>query len=718
MTPLSYRTYRRALRSFVPTTKLGRLALYFLILRLGLGLVQGVLALLGRPEAGRSLDGWALWLGVLTGTLLVLVIFRWIRREFMWRLRNRLLVTYIFIGVIPVVLIVTMVLIAGTLVLDQYATSQIQQELDAEVRGMDLLNTHFAAEINERLASTPADDRLLAAVMDRNYLGQRFPGLRISLWRDRRKVADHALRGPEASAISELPEWVKTPFRGLVIHENRFHMVSVNLLRRGRAEWAVVSSVPVSRDIMDRVTLQLGEARLHVGRRVVAGRRRGIVVGSSQPDGGEQVDYQFSGRPAVSGGATPPQARYWDPAWPYGTVITPRDWTSGAESFAALSITTRPSALVNRLFAQTGQLAPIFFGALVAIAVVFAVIEIVAMFFGIGLTRTVTKSVYNLYQATQHINRGDLKHRIVVESDDQLAELQKSFNSMAGSLERLLLEQKKKERLENELAIAQEVQVTLFPREIAHLHSLELHGICRPARTVSGDYYDFLPFQAGTGEERLCLAVGDISGKGISAALLMATLHSAVRVYEFGRQPLRPEPARVGATALLPEEPFGPGSAEGMASPAAVMALLNRHLFHSTQAEKYATLFLSIYDGRSRTLTYTNAGHLPPLLIGEDGTIRRLETGGTVIGLFDHMAYEEGEVHLRPRDIFVAYSDGVTEPENEFGEFGEDRLIEIIREHRHLPLARISEHVIAAVQDWIGSAEQPDDITLVLARTR
>src|SRR5205807_8900134 len=110
--------------------------------------------------------------------------------------------------------------------------------------------------------------------------------------------------------------------------------------------------------------------------------------------------------------------------------------------------------------------------------------------------------------------------------------------------------------------------------------------------------------------------------------------------------------------------------------------------------------------------------HLPPLLLSANGNIRRLEDGGTVVGLFDNIAYDENSVHLRPGDIFLAYSDGVTEPENDFGEFGEQRLMELVHENRDLSLARISEVVTAAVDDWIGGAEQPDDVTLVLARAR
>jgi sigma-B regulation protein RsbU (phosphoserine phosphatase) len=321
--------------------------------------------------------------------------------------------------------------------------------------------------------------------------------------------------------------------------------------------------------------------------------------------------------------------------------------------------------------------------------------------------------VAELHEATRHVDRGDFSHRIPVKSKDQLAELALSFNSMTASIEKLILEQKEKQRLENELTIAQEVQAQLYPRQISDLESLEVHGFCRPARTVSGDYYDFV----AASSHKLILAVGDISGKGISAALLMATIHSAVRAYSIESLPQLREPVSVGAVA---------GSGRVMAawpegievSPAALLSLLNHQLYESTPPEKYATLFLGVYDGRSHRLTYSNGGHLPPILVSKDGSIRRLEAGGTVVGLFDNLSYEEDAVEMRPGEIFLAYSDGVTEPENDFGEFGEQRLIDLVRDSRHQPLAQISQIVTMAVEDWIGDKEQPDDVTLVLARAR
>jgi sigma-B regulation protein RsbU (phosphoserine phosphatase) len=164
-----------------------------------------------------------------------------------------------------------------------------------------------------------------------------------------------------------------------------------------------------------------------------------------------------------------------------------------------------------------------------------------------------------------------------------------------------------------------------------------------------------------------------------------------------------------------------PGLSNGAAnemfvSPANLMRLLNLHLYRSTQPEKYATLFLANYEVETRTVRYSNGGQLPPLVLRPDGSVVRLDRGGTVVGLLDDMHYEEGAITLQSGDIVIAYSDGVTEPENEYGDFGEERMVELVYRNRHLPLEEISGHLMQALKDWIGGEEQPDDITIVLAR--
>jgi sigma-B regulation protein RsbU (phosphoserine phosphatase) len=354
---------------------------------------------------------------------------------------------------------------------------------------------------------------------------------------------------------------------------------------------------------------------------------------------------------------------------------------------------------------------------LIIIAILLGLVELAALYIGMRLSRSMTRSIAELYKATEHVNRGDLTHRIQIRGHDQMAALEQSFNSMTESLVEFAAEQKRMQQLENELAIAYEVQEALFPHKLPRLASLDVFGVCRPARMVSGDYYDFIPM----GRDRLVLAVGDISGKGISAALLMATTHAFVRAYSLPWDRVS-TPAKAGAALRIDDDRsnyfWQDGVVPSRPSVGMLMSTLNHQLFRCTAPEKYATMFLGCYDEAARELTYCNAGHLPPILLGKNGNIVRLETSGTVVGLFDHETYGESTIIMQPGDLIVAYSDGVTEPENDSIEFGEERLITLLKEHQHRSLAEIGNAVASSVADWIGDAEQPDDVTVVLARTR
>jgi sigma-B regulation protein RsbU (phosphoserine phosphatase) len=404
------------------------------------------------------------------------------------------------------------------------------------------------------------------------------------------------------------------------------------------------------------------------------------------------------------------QSFYDIPITFYGPLPT-TDWAMGKSHDSPTIVTSRPSLLYQRLFIASLQIAAIVQDLLIGVAIFFGLLELIAFIMAVRLNRTITRSVNALYDATIEIDKGNLAHRIQVTRNDQLAALSRSFNRMSHSLERLLAEQREKERLQNELEIAQEVQANLFPHGVVSLPMLDLHGVCYPARTVSGDYYDFLLF----GDSELGLALGDISGKGISAALLMATLHSAVRAYRFAGEDLVLAKAPVAAGSISGGS-NGHSGIDPFLQPARILTQLNRHLLRSTQPEKYATLFLAHYDGVTQQLTYSCGGQLPPLILRRDDSVARLGCGGTVVGLLENAVYDQGVEKMHEGDILIAYSDGVTEPENDFGEFGEERLLEVVRRHRHKPLDAISEQVMQALRNWIGGQEQPDDITLVLAR--
>jgi sigma-B regulation protein RsbU (phosphoserine phosphatase) len=345
---------------------------------------------------------------------------------------------------------------------------------------------------------------------------------------------------------------------------------------------------------------------------------------------------------------------------------------------------------------------------LVAASVFFLIIEFVALLASLVMARTITGAVHNLDQGAKHIMRGDFSHRIRVKSRDQLSSLGETFNSMTASIERLLKEQAEKQRLESELAIALEVQKQLFPRESPRLQALQVVGACHPARIVSGDYYDYIVIPPAS----VGLALGDVSGKGVSAALLMASLQAALRSHStfLGNRSLA---MASGGTVPSSTDVALPGVSDSVAD---IVSSLNQQLYQNSPSEKYVTFFYGVYDDWRRQLTYTNAGHLPPLVFNREG-VRRLEVGGTVLGLLGDANYQQGQVKFSPKDVLIAYTDGITEAENSFEEqFGENRLIQVVERSMEKPPEEILDDILGAVRDWVGSGEPQDDMTLIVAR--
>jgi sigma-B regulation protein RsbU (phosphoserine phosphatase) len=277
-----------------------------------------------------------------------------------------------------------------------------------------------------------------------------------------------------------------------------------------------------------------------------------------------------------------------------------------------------------------------------------------------------------------------------VQGNDQLAELGASFNTMTENLGRLIVVAKEKERLESELEIAREVQNQLFPKDVPFTKTLELKGMCNPARMVSGDYYDFMPLPNNS----LAFAIGDVAGKGISAALLMATIQSTMR------------------TQLSMTN----GSAPQSFSTSYLVSNLNRQLYATTAPEKYATFYFAMYDESNHALTYTNAGHLSPMLLrGPD--LRMLDSTGTVVGAFPFAKYDEKTITLEQGDVLLAYTDGVTEPENVYGEmFGEERVKDLLIKYAQADSSELIARAMEAVIQWTGSSELQDDMTMVVMR--
>jgi len=401
--------------------------------------------------------------------------------------------------------------------------------------------------------------------------------------------------------------------------------------------------------------------------------------------------------PAAKNAQVPKAANWLDFQVNGGYPLQISSWDSPDEdkqAAALLVVNSRISAVLGIVFEQRpgqkfqlGDMLQAFF---ISVAALFLFVEVASLWTGIRLSHSMTGAVHEIYQGTQHVKEGDFSYRIAVKGNDQLAEMGASFNTMTENLGQLIVVAKEKERLQSELEIAREVQNQLFPRDVPSSKSLELKGVCNPARVVSGDYYDFM---AMPGSE-LAFAIGDVAGKGISAALLMATIQSAMR------------------TQLSATNGAGPPHY----SAAVLVAQLNRQLYNTTTPEKYATFFFAIYDEARSALTFTNAGHLPPLLM-RSGEFTNLNPTGTVVGAFPFAKYEERTVQLEEGDIVVAYTDGIVEPENPYGEmFGENRLKELILRYSRSGSSEIIARTMEAVNQWTGSSELQDDMTMIVAR--
>jgi serine phosphatase RsbU (regulator of sigma subunit)/catechol 2,3-dioxygenase-like lactoylglutathione lyase family enzyme len=267
----------------------------------------------------------------------------------------------------------------------------------------------------------------------------------------------------------------------------------------------------------------------------------------------------------------------------------------------------------------------------------------------------------------------------LLASDEINSEIERQRRAISEKLEA-------ERRAAQELEIAKQVQAKLFPQILPRLKTLDYAGICIQARHVGGDYYDFLDL----GRDRLALVVGDIAGKGIAAALLMANLQANLR-------------SQIAIALKAPKR---------------FLASVNRMLFANTTPSAYATLFFAEYDDRSRRLRYANCGHLCALILHPSGDIDRLDSTCGVMGLFNDWECTIGRCQLRPGDTLALYTDGVTESfdENE-EEFGEERLIEALKRHTKLPAHEMVHAIVAEVQSFTCPERgQYDDITVIVAK--
>ena len=294
------------------------------------------------------------------------------------------------------------------------------------------------------------------------------------------------------------------------------------------------------------------------------------------------------------------------------------------------------------------------------------------------------------------------RHSGIDFSDNDLGMLMSIAEQMALVVENSNLLERivDQEKMRHELALAASVQKHLFPLEAPSSPKIEISGYCKPAGFVGGDYYDFIQFDNG----QIGMAVADVAGKGFSAALLTFMIH-----------------------AFLRSQTIASSSSAYSASLANIASSLNRLLFASTSSASYVTFFYAQYDERTGRLSFVNAGHNPPFVLHANGTengarksngsVMRLTAGGPVLGLFKDCPVEENSFELYPGDFLLAYTDGAIEAVNRTGEeFGEDRLLSLVRTKSHLPAMRARDEIFQSIEEWCAGTPQFDDITLVVLK--
>jgi sigma-B regulation protein RsbU (phosphoserine phosphatase) len=644
-----------------------------------LDLAAFVMLLAGGTAAAVPAEGgifsFLKFLALLAGVYLLFRLIGWGRSRLLWSLRNRLIVAYMFIAFVPILLIVALVTLAGQFLYSQLGAYLLYEDLHRRIEMLADISEHIAAAHGTLLRGITQEEaeRILAAqshaVHDRELMGLTI------------EFSD------DASLLRNVTKG-KDSFSGLLQQEDHLSLVSLRAIQMPKGVRIVRLRVPVTSEFLATIAPDLGAIQLNLTKPYDGQVQRGVLYST----GGAQ--YLAAGRIPARNRKLQAAGFWLDPSVDVvsrleDAAFVGSDGMVGKPRPVFAVFSARPSRLNGRMFTTLGELRDYYLVLFGIFAAVFLLIWVAAFITGVVLTRRITKAVADLYQATQYVQSGDFTHRVRIERRDQLGVLGESFNQMTGSISGLIEEQKKRQRLENEIFIAREVQNQLFPQTLPQVPGVEIEAICKAARSVSGDYYDFIQLSP----THLAIAVADISGKGISAALLMASLQAALR------------------SQMLVE------GSESM-STAELVGRLNKHLVRNTGDDRFATFFIAVYDSSTRLLRYTNAGHLPSFLISKDSALH-LDKGGMVLGVVEECSYEEGTVEV-PRDsLLVGYSDGLVEPENVYGEeFGIKRLQQAAVYVQGSPPRVVAEALMNAAEEWAGTPEQADDMTVIVARLR
>lgn len=665
---------------------------------------------------------------------------RWMAGNLLWRVRRRLIVTYLLVGALPLLLLLALVTLILLAVVVQSSVNLVGRHLDGYLEQSQAAAQSVSRDLNKLATaerSRGAAEQLRRQLQARaDSLAPIFPGVTLIVSQDEGEGKFNVtVKGPEsASAVNGAvadsqplngdappPQWLlayldrNQEFHGLVVEENqpsrrRIHALHVIKLNQQPAT-LFHFSYPISENLCANLShttdLDVKPATANFP----------LVMTPSGP----RPDVERAER---TGG-------FQGGGWPIFKPIT--EWRTGEKMENEALRVDLSFILPARIYQRVQQFksGSAFGGTVVLVLttfiIVFLLIALGAGAYAVILTRSITGAVHHLYEGTMRVEAGDLDHEIPITGHDQLGGLSKSFNRMTSSIRELLRVSAEKQRLDQEMKIAAAVQSRLFPRSIPKSEKLDIaKGVCIPARSVSGDYYDMLDVAPGV----IGVVIADVCGKGVSAALMMANLQANLRgqvqahrdVYNYQiNLAAQSELSDTGGEATSAQAAVLPDGIRPSANPVRrVVERVNQRVAESVMDASFITFFYAEFDEQRSTLRYTNAGHNPPLLFqSRSREVKKLEVGGTVLGLFCDTQFEEDEIQLESGDTLVAFTDGLIEARSPLGEeFGEDRLIELLLKHAHWPAAEIESRVLRAVEDWTAEAEQEDDLTLVILKVK
>jgi sigma-B regulation protein RsbU (phosphoserine phosphatase) len=635
-------------------------------------------------------------------------------RRLLWKVRRKLIISYIFIGFIPSILIIAFFLLGGLFLFSNFSSYLVQ----SEIRGLEDRTTSIAAALALDIQRGGRADLRTTVSRRQAIVDNEIPGVSMAVLPLSRPCGDStrapddrppASSNPNVSPVTtgpwnhvdpprSLPEWLGDcgGFTGLIAYgspsggaeaesqqsrnigtagEIGLFASSVTFTNGTTPGYAVIVDIPIDDTFEHRMRSDTG---VDLGTlRSMSPNVRPLQARNPPKPGAQGA--AANGLPLTS-----------------ITFFEERDWATGQTGSVIASMQLSIPDIYRRISAPAsgGQsFSQSLLILLLVIGVLFLIIQGLALILGLVLARSITGSVHELFAGTERVRHGDFTHKIAIRAQDQLGELAQSFNSMTASIEDLLREQAEKKRLEEELRIAHEIQMSLLPQGPLRMPGLSVTAVCVPAREVGGDYYDFFPLD----ENRVGILIADVSGKGTSAALYMAELKGLMLSL-----------SRIHT------------------SPRDLLIVANRIIAEHLDARSFITMTYAVIDLRKRVMTYARAGHTPLIYLpahGPNRSPRVLAPDGLVLGLkiddgemFERLLCEE-TMPIAEGDLFVLFTDGITEAMDAGDDcFGEVRLSNLIEEHGHLPTEELRERVLREIAAFVGNAPQHDDMTMLLLR--